>query len=749
MYTVVPKPEIVQPKLLPGDPKPLIIDHRENIKRTYKRTNDEKERERDRVIRNAYVEAEAKYKHRIEELEKENRDLIKAYEPTYQENKILKNHFERGPEVMKLRKLQKEKKDLTNELELVKEENELLHQRIKELERMLQLEKNYYLQEKWDQALTRGRKKLKSQNSVQGTQGPFQNPPKVVKRKFLEVKDEDFETKDENDIILDKLEEKTQTLLNEISGVKQHKRNIDYVKFVGKGAVTRNQSIADAFSQKLEHDIEAFAMKLEKLRLKARSLKAESSENSSEKVKNKRPGGAPNVTSKYFRTKEIQTESGTSDGADQSEEGLILQKEDERKRSSSSKSSSGQTKVKNPPSAKESEKIAQENKSGTSSAKSSQERNSEQKHRTDDRNATLKQKKTHNSSSLNDDELTPVVNTESKVRTKENKITMNSPIQDHWDYLAEKLAKTEKQKITTQRSVQKVYGLEKGSNKNSEKIVSRNREPNRSSTPKTDVKFLEELPREQISPVLPNTVTRNQDTRKAQSPKKKNNGSGETNDKVTNSKPGTSERLTSRTTLKSPRKTTNTGPTIGYVEKQHSWETFTTPRQYNYIEQSGRYSNGPEPVGWRKKPARDLNSSRKFKSEEKLKQSDLKTREESSKKQDSAKGNERKLMLTASTDRPSERRVSEYDLVLADMKKQYQQHAGYLHLKPATHSSTTRKSEAARSTEVQTNDVEQLPDFKQVLDFKSNGRTFNSKEERSIMGNSGLRQERLYHLDLL
>lgn len=768
MYTIVPKTEIPEYRPLPGEPKPQIIDHRveekQNNQRTYKVKKSTKEnlpQESSWKQRDALVAIETKYKHRIEELEKENAELLKAYEPTFQENKILKSHFEHGPDTAKLKRLQREKKELTSELEVVKEENALLLERVKELERKLRLEKDYYLQDKWQIALKRGRKRREDKAAGRVTQGPFHDAVKPEKRNFLDVDDEEFEERDERDLTIDNLEKETQILLNKIKQIKQHKESIDYMRFVGKGALTRNTTIANAVNDKLDRDIETFEIRLEKLRRKAKLLKIDSGEKEDdidqvedkhvvvETVKGKGTLNRPtNLSNKYFRSKETQTEQ---EDYNQIQTDKEIQK-DVTKVSNNTKDKANANGI---PAKSTTPNISSNSDSLPNSAKSVISNKPSKSQLSNGHPGSIKSNnlKQGREEILIDDDKSKNITKRNKSPLKETGLKsvkierVHSPAETHWDHLAEQLVKTEKYVATsTSRPGQKTHrDIDRNSYKSSEKDYRRNAITEtakgtmsyQTSTPKRQIKFLKDLPQTAVSPIL-----NDENGQDNQLQPGKNNSttiiiSQEYEEKINGNK----------TVPKTPRKTTNTGPAIDFVTKQHSWDTFTTPRHYNHIPQSERYNNGPEPIkSYRWKSDKDLTSPQKIIQEGKQRPGSWKSVSE---KPSSITGSASSRYIDNRSQLDTTRttqigRLTEYDLVLADLKKQYKQQV--------LDSSDSKRqkqrgSESAWSRE-QMKVEEQMPSY-QAVDFKSNGRTVNTTGGRSIMGNSGLRQERLLNLDLL
>ena len=267
MFTVVPREEaIIHP------PQTEIIDHNvpakvqgSTWKKGKKSSNvpyDTLQKERDKL-----AEAERKYRARIKELESENAELSKTYDKTYQENKMLKGILQHGPDATKVKVLMKEKKELKSTIDRLEEANEALTKRLNEIEQMYDA-KDQILDNTWNEALANAKKKRPDEEKVP-TQGPFaghtKSNEKTINNQLKEM--------DEFDVHLDNLEKETQILLNKIHQLQNEKDHIGTAINKEKGYITRNAAMNNALNEKLNRDLDKFANKLEKLKLKHKAAK--------------------------------------------------------------------------------------------------------------------------------------------------------------------------------------------------------------------------------------------------------------------------------------------------------------------------------------------------------------------------------------------------------------------------------------------------------------------------------------------
>ncbi|XP_052789756.1 myb-like protein X [Mya arenaria] len=275
MYSVVPRPQIIDHRPKSGEPTAEIIDHR-NAKPTFTKWKDRRRAEQLpydtlREQRDALLNAEFKYKHRIKELEKQNEEMVQMYENTYQENKKLKSIIEHGPDAAKMKQLKLDTKEQKSLIDELKDEIQTLQENVAELEKFYGIPKDYHLEKNWKEALARVRRKREEEDAIP-TQGPFAGT-KLFKKRLVAISDDRIADQDSYDLTLDSLEKETQVLLNKVRQLKREKEQIDYTLMMGKGAVSRNAVVAKAINEKLNRDLNKFAIRLEKLKLKHKAAK--------------------------------------------------------------------------------------------------------------------------------------------------------------------------------------------------------------------------------------------------------------------------------------------------------------------------------------------------------------------------------------------------------------------------------------------------------------------------------------------
>lgn len=270
MYTTVPRPEIIDHRPKSGEPLPQIIDHRgtENVGR---RRKEQLPYDTLKKHRDILLEAEYKYKRTIKDLEKEREELVVTYENTYQENRQLKSILEHGPDAAKMKQLAKQKKEQEDLVDRLQDDNKKLEERLQQLEKLVNPAKNDILEKNWKETLDRVRKKREEEDSIP-TQGPFAGG-KLFKKKRIAIDDTQMEELDTYDLQLDSIQKETQVLLNKVKQLKREKEQIDYTLLMGKGAVTRNAVVANAISEKLNRDLNKYAIRLEKLKIKHKGAK--------------------------------------------------------------------------------------------------------------------------------------------------------------------------------------------------------------------------------------------------------------------------------------------------------------------------------------------------------------------------------------------------------------------------------------------------------------------------------------------
>lgn len=274
MYTIVPHTEIIDHESKPGDPRPEIIDHRNEPKRTRWVKRNRKEQlpyDTLKKHRDVLLEEEIKYKKQIRELEKERDELVKTYENTYQENKKLKSIIDHGPDASKMKQLAKDKKEQSGIIERLEDENNVLNERLKELERLGDPLRKAIATKQWKDALDKARRIREAEDAIP-TQGPFVGN-KIFKKKRVAIDDDRLEETDAYDLQLDSIEKESQRLLTKIKQLKREKESIDYTMLMGKGALTRNAVVANAISEKLNRDLNKYAIRLEKIKLRHKRAK--------------------------------------------------------------------------------------------------------------------------------------------------------------------------------------------------------------------------------------------------------------------------------------------------------------------------------------------------------------------------------------------------------------------------------------------------------------------------------------------
>ena len=272
MYTTINRSEVEEHERKPGEPLPVIIDHRKGDKWKYRTRKEQLPYDTLKKHRDNLMESELKYKKTIRELEKERDELVVTYETAYQENKQLKSILEHGPDAAKLKQLNKDKKEQKGLIEQLQDENKELGDRLKKLEKIEKLTDpgNLMIERNWKAALDKVRKMREEEEAVP-TQGPFSGD-KLFKKKRVAIDDAKIEL-DTYDLQLDSIQKETQILLNKVKQLKREKEQIDYSMIMGKGHVTRNAVIANAISEKLNRDLNKYAIRLEKLKLKHKGAK--------------------------------------------------------------------------------------------------------------------------------------------------------------------------------------------------------------------------------------------------------------------------------------------------------------------------------------------------------------------------------------------------------------------------------------------------------------------------------------------
>lgn len=260
MFTIVRKPEIIDNRRSAGEPRPEIINHRDEEQQSQKWTRKMKIEEATyknlRKHRDELLESEMIYKRTIKELEKEKAEIIQIYEPTYQENKVLKSLLQHGPDAVKMKKLQKDRKELKEEVEKLNDENKKLTEQVSEIMKKQTMARDYVLEKNWHEILA-GNKKNKREMKI--LQGPFLVEEDTSQNNAISLHENgDLQDQDIYDLELDSVEKEIQIILNNVKYLKKQKRKIDYAVMVGKSAIVKNSALEKAIYDKLDDDLNAF-----------------------------------------------------------------------------------------------------------------------------------------------------------------------------------------------------------------------------------------------------------------------------------------------------------------------------------------------------------------------------------------------------------------------------------------------------------------------------------------------------------
>lgn len=281
MFTIVRKPQIIDNRRSVEEPHPEIINHRDEKQQSQKWTRKMKMEEATyknlRKHRDELLESEMIYKKTIKELEKEKAEIIQIYEPTYQENKVLKSLLQHGPDAVKIKKLQKDRKELKEEVEKLHDENNKLTEAMSEIMKKHTMARDYVLEKNWHEILTSNKT---NKREMKIPQGPF-----LVEEDKNENKDrslhenEDLHNQDIYDLELDSVEKEIQIILNNVKFLKKQKRKIDYAVMVGKSAIVKNSALEKAIYDKLDDDLNAFKGNAKRAKKKQEVLKQKLAEN--------------------------------------------------------------------------------------------------------------------------------------------------------------------------------------------------------------------------------------------------------------------------------------------------------------------------------------------------------------------------------------------------------------------------------------------------------------------------------------
>ncbi|XP_045211128.2 myosin-11-like [Mercenaria mercenaria] len=320
MFTVVNHPHEFEYRRNVGEPRPEIINHREQETKRWseKMRNEENTYKHLKKHRDSLLESELMYKKTIKELEKEKAELIKIYEPTYNENKVLKSVLEHGPDAVKMKKLQKARKELGEEVEALKDENKKLTEQMQEIIKKNAKARDIVLEKSWKDVLADSKKK-KEKNGKNHTQWPF--PSKEVDRNKNTIEKDSMNEDDVYDLQLDNVEKEIQILLNNVKYIKKQKEKLDYAISMGKGAVVRNSVLENAIHDKLDEDLNTFKGKLKNAKRKHDDIK-QKMEQKEKDVTERRIEGEENAEKKPLtertevldKTKSYKTSETQTDG---------------------------------------------------------------------------------------------------------------------------------------------------------------------------------------------------------------------------------------------------------------------------------------------------------------------------------------------------------------------------------------------------------------------------------------------------
>ncbi|KAL4239517.1 hypothetical protein ACF0H5_000331 [Mactra antiquata] len=635
MFTTVSRSKIEAHRFEPGQPIPEIIDHRLTGPRDGRWSTGQPEGHKTyesiKQQLEASIASEKELKKRVKELEADNGKLLEVYEATNTENTILKSHMKHGPHAKKIKQLEKYVKDLNDELEAKKEENLLLLDRMKDLEKLGIQMKDLYVEKNWYTALEKAKKRREEKDANIGTQGPFKEGNHKKKR-MKHVNEEMFESQDSRDLMIDNLEKETLILLNKIRLFKQNKEEIDYAHFIDKGALTRNKVIKDAINDKLDRDLENFANRLNALQQKALTLRIKSRGSESDHmppISQKSPTIKTKETKQTVYTHKVKPKNTSKPSSGKSE------------RKMSRKSNRGNKQTVQTPG----------EKSVTTSESNSRvtfdEETSEKRYREMNENTPLLSRA---SSVSSDDAVENIRNPRhtdsvpgSSVRRQQNTETSKSvtpssihrsgsPIENHWDNLAEKLIQTEK------------YGGVKSGRQQSHR----------------DTKS-----------VISGRPTTNSSKVNNESSNKSSNAVQNKNTKDNNN---ISSISTEADDSKQPKVTYN-GVTRSH-DKLRSFDTMQSEQIRFVSAQRGRFTNGPEPI------SRINDKPAKWKKTKK-------TKKKNNTEDEPTETNPEKYEQDVVEET---RDVSAYDAILADLNKQHENQEKVLRTSRKSQQITLNKS---------------------------------------------------------
>lgn len=273
MFTIVKHPQV---QYLPRDasePRPEIINHRndpDSKRWSEKLRNEEITYKHLKLHRDELLESEIRYKKTIKQLEKEKEELVKVYEPTYDENKVLKSLLEHGPDAVKMKKLRKAEKELGEEVDALKNENKRLAEEMQDLIKKHAPARDELLEKNWKNVLAESKKTIEK-NEEKVTQGPF--PGKDNEKSKSVSQKRSMREEDEYDLQLDTVEKEIQILLNNVRHIKKQKENLDYASLMRKGAIVRNSVLGNAINEKLDEELTKFKTELDTAKSKHDNIK--------------------------------------------------------------------------------------------------------------------------------------------------------------------------------------------------------------------------------------------------------------------------------------------------------------------------------------------------------------------------------------------------------------------------------------------------------------------------------------------
>ncbi|KAH3692250.1 hypothetical protein DPMN_191606 [Dreissena polymorpha] len=264
MFTVIPKPEIIDHARQPGEPVVEVIDN-SGDKQVIKGWSEEPSQDdltykQLKKHRDALLEADLVNKKRLKDLEREKSELVKLYEPTYQENKALKSHITHGPEVAKIKQLQMEKKLLKEEVFRLSEDNKVLVEQMKDAMQKSKKVRDSIYDKAWRDALERAsrRKEGKEKDVIRTNKKESENKDVLSEPEPI--------AEDELDKRLNEMEKKLKTVQDNLKRLKQEKKKI--YAFQKNNHERKPTIIQDAVEAKLENDLDKFTTSIDEVEKK-------------------------------------------------------------------------------------------------------------------------------------------------------------------------------------------------------------------------------------------------------------------------------------------------------------------------------------------------------------------------------------------------------------------------------------------------------------------------------------------------